>query len=56
MSLSSSRKTTNIVAMALSVLAAAVGLFFLAAILITLIVKGASAISPQLFTASTPPG
>jgi len=55
MSLGSRRKTANIVALALSVVATVVGLFFLGAILLTLIVKGASAISPRLFIESTPP-
>jgi phosphate transport system permease protein len=55
MSLESRRKTSNIVALGLSIFAAVIGLFFLAAILLTLIVKGASAISPRLFLESTPP-
>jgi phosphate transport system permease protein len=55
MSVDSRRKTTNIVALGLSVLATAVGLFFLAAILVTLVIKGFSAISPTLFIENTPP-
>ncbi|MDB5560803.1 MAG: pstA [Hyphomicrobiales bacterium] len=55
MSLSSSRKTTNTVALALAAAATFVGLFFLAAILVTLIVKGFSAISPRIFLENTPP-
>jgi phosphate transport system permease protein len=54
-SIGSRRKTTNIVAMGLSVAATAVGLFFLAAILVTLVIKGASAISPRIFLENTPP-
>ncbi len=52
---SSRRKTGNIVAMGLSVLATVIGLAFLAAILVTLIVQGLSAISLDLFTQMTPP-
>ena len=55
MSLSSSRKTTNVVALSLSLVATVVGLFFLAAILVTLVWQGLSSISPALFTESTPP-
>jgi phosphate transport system permease protein len=55
MSLSSRRRTTNIVALALSALAAAAGLFFLAAILWTLVSNGISALSIRTFTESTPP-
>ena len=55
MSVDSRRKTTHIVALGLSVLATAVGLFFLAAILVTLVIKGFSAISPTLFIENTPP-
>jgi phosphate transport system permease protein len=50
-----SRKTTNAIALGLSVLAAVVGLFFLASILLTLIWQGLSAISPRTFLESTPP-
>jgi phosphate transport system permease protein len=55
MSVDSRRKTTSIVALGLSVVATVVGLFFLAAILLTLVVKGFSAISPALFIENTPP-
>ncbi|HEY4200875.1 MAG TPA: phosphate ABC transporter permease PstA [Devosiaceae bacterium] len=55
MSLSSRRKTTNLVILALAVFAAVVGLFFLAAILWTLLVNGLQAISPRIFLESTPP-
>jgi len=51
----SGRKTANFVAMGLSVLAALVGLFFLAAILLTLLYQGLSAITLDLFTQNTPP-
>jgi phosphate transport system permease protein len=54
-SLSARRKTTNFVALGLSVAATVVGLFFLAAILVTLLIQGLSAISPALFTESLPP-
>jgi phosphate transport system permease protein len=54
MSLQSRRKARNLIALGLSTAAAAVGLFFLAAILVTLVVKGASAISPRLFLENTP--
>jgi phosphate transport system permease protein len=54
MSVYSRRMARNRFGMALSVLAAAIGLFFLAAILWTLIVEGISAISPQLFVLDTP--
>jgi phosphate transport system permease protein len=49
------RRITNFVALALSVLATVLGLFFLGAILLTLVVKGFSAISPRLFIENTPP-
>jgi phosphate transport system permease protein len=55
MSVESRRKTTSIVALGLSVVATVIGLFFLAAILLTLVVKGFSAISPALFIENTPP-
>ena len=55
MSIASRRKTINVVALGLSLLATVVGLFFLGAILLTLIVKGIPAISPRLFLESTPP-
>ncbi|MEJ0097904.1 MAG: phosphate ABC transporter permease PstA [Bauldia sp.] len=51
----SRRRTSNVVALSLSLVATVVGLFFLAAILITLLVKGFSAISPSIFTENTPP-
>ena len=47
MAVDSRRKTTNVVALGLSVLATVIGLFFLAVILITLVVKGLGAISPE---------
>jgi phosphate transport system permease protein len=49
------RKLTNIVALALSGLATAVGLFFLGAILWTLIKNGLAGMSVALFTQMTPP-
>jgi phosphate transport system permease protein len=49
------RKLTNWVALGLSGLATAIGLFFLAAILWTLIRNGVAGMSPRLFTAMTPP-
>jgi phosphate transport system permease protein len=49
------RKLTNLVALGLSGLATVVGLFFLAAILWTLIRNGVAGMSPRLFTAMTPP-
>jgi phosphate transport system permease protein len=49
------RKALNLVALALSALATAVGLFFLGAILWTLISKGVAGLSTQVFTAMTPP-
>src|SRR6185437_14706421 len=55
MAVDSRRKTTNVVALGLSVLATVIGLFFLAVILITLVVKGLGAISPEMFTQNTPP-
>jgi phosphate transport system permease protein len=55
MSISSSRKTTNIIALALATAATAIGLCFLAWILVTLVVKGFSAISPRIFLENTPP-
>lgn len=55
MSGSSSRKTTNLLAMGLSIAASVLGLLFLAVILITLLVQGLPAISPALFTEMTPP-
>ena len=49
------RRTRNSVAMALAVVAAAIGLFFLFAILITLLYKGFTSISLQMFIENTPP-
>jgi len=49
------RKATNLVALGLSGLATAVGLFFLAAILWTLLSRGLAGMSVTLFTAMTPP-
>jgi phosphate transport system permease protein len=49
------RKATNLLALALSGLATAVGLFFLGAILWTLIRSGLGGLSFKVFTAMTPP-
>ena len=49
------RKLINIVALALSGVATAIGLFFLAAILWTLLRNGLGGMSAQVFTAMTPP-
>ncbi len=49
------RKLTNLVALGLSGLATAVGLFFLGAILWTLVSRGLAGMSWALFTAMTPP-
>src|SRR5256885_14517485 len=49
------RKITNIVALVLSGLATAIGLFFLGAILFTLIKNGLAGMSSALFTEMTPP-
>jgi phosphate transport system permease protein len=49
------RKITNFTALALSGLATAIGLFFLGAILWTLIKNGVAGVSSALFTQSTPP-
>ncbi len=49
------RRTSNVVALGLSVAATIVGLFFLAAILITLVIYGGEAISPRIFLQNTPP-
>jgi phosphate transport system permease protein len=49
------RKITNVVALCLSGLATAVGLFFLGAILWTLISSGLAGMSVALFTQDTPP-
>jgi phosphate transport system permease protein len=49
------RKALNLLALGLSALATAIGLFFLGAILWTLIKNGLSGMSPRIFTAMTPP-
>ena len=49
------RKVTNIVALGLSALATAIGLFFLGAILWTLFSRGFAGMSATLFSAMTPP-
>ena len=49
------RKFTNVLALTLSGVATAVGLFFLGAILITLIKDGLASMSVALFTQPTPP-
>ncbi len=49
------RKLTNVIALCLSGLATAVGLFFLGAILWTLISNGLAGMSLALFTQNTPP-
>ena len=49
------RRATNSVALSLAVLATVVGLFFLAAILVTLLIRGGVAITPRIFTDNTPP-
>jgi phosphate transport system permease protein len=49
------RKALNLLALGLSGLATAIGLFFLGAILWTLLKNGLSGISPRVFTAMTPP-
>src|SRR5580700_10789692 len=49
------RKLINVLALTLSGLATAIGLFFLGAILWTLVHKGLAGLSPRLFTAMTPP-
>ena len=55
MSRSALRKFINLLALGLSGLATAIGLFFLGAILWTLIRSGVAGMSLQLFTAMTPP-
>ncbi len=52
---SCTRKFANVAALALSVAATGVGLFFLGAILWTLLKNGLAGMSPQLFTQMTPP-
>jgi phosphate transport system permease protein len=49
------RKVTNWIALGLSSLATAIGLYFLAAILWTLFKNGLAGMSPSLFTEMTPP-
>src|SRR5499427_4346780 len=49
------RKITNVVALCLSGLATAIGLFFLGAILWTLLSSGLAGMSIALFTQNTPP-
>ncbi|MGP8034153.1 MAG: phosphate ABC transporter permease PstA [Steroidobacteraceae bacterium] len=49
------RKLTNLVALGLSGCATAIGLFFLGAILWTLVSRGLAGMSATLFTAMTPP-
>ena len=49
------RKLTNVAALALSGVATAIGLFFLGAILWTLLYNGLAGLSVTLFTAMTPP-
>ncbi|HVW55617.1 MAG TPA: phosphate ABC transporter permease PstA [Rhizobiaceae bacterium] len=55
MASASRRRATNIVALGLAGFATFIGLFFLAAILVTLIVYGAPAITPKIFLQNTPP-
>ena len=49
------RRARNTIALSLAMAATAIGLFFLAAILVTLLIEGASAITPRIFTENTPP-
>jgi phosphate transport system permease protein len=49
------RKLLNLLALGLSGLATAIGLFFLGAILWTLVKNGVAGLSPALFSAMTPP-
>lgn len=55
MSIASRRKLKNTIAMALSMVATALGLFFLAAILWTLLWNGLGAMRPSIFLENTPP-
>jgi phosphate transport system permease protein len=55
MSVASRRYAANRIALVLSTAAAAVGLFFLAAILYTLVAQGLPALSPAVFSQPTPP-
>jgi phosphate transport system permease protein len=49
------RRGRNSIAMGLAIVATVVGLFFLFTILVTLLYKGFTAISPRMFLESTPP-
>ncbi len=49
------RKALNLLALSLSGLATAIGLFFLGAILWTLVKNGVAGLSPKVFSAMTPP-
>jgi phosphate transport system permease protein len=49
------RRVLNVLALGLSGIATAIGLFFLAAILWTLVKNGLAGLSPQVFKAMTPP-
>jgi len=49
------RRLLNVLALGLSGVATAIGLFFLAAILWTLVKNGVAGLSPQVFKAMTPP-
>jgi phosphate transport system permease protein len=51
----SARRSRNTVYMGLAIFATVIGLFFLFTILITLLYKGFTAISPRMFLESTPP-
>lgn len=55
MSLGTSRKRTNMIVSGLAIFATAVGLAFLALILVTLLFKGLTSLSPRVFVESTPP-
>jgi phosphate transport system permease protein len=55
MSIYSNRRAANNIALVLATAATAVGLFFLAVILLTLLIEGLSAISPAMFLETTPP-
>ena len=49
------RRASNTIALSLSMVATVIGLFFLAAILVTLLLRGGLAISPKIFAENTPP-
>ena len=49
------RRASNTIALSLSMVATVIGLFFLAAILVTLLLRGGLAISPKIFVENTPP-